>query len=282
MTVACPLCGAGGIRHLHERPFQNVVWKLAHCRSCGLRFTDPTPTDEQLRSFYSGDFHAPLRIPGAAEAMFSERFRRYVDWIVEFVPGGRALDVGCATGFLPWMLRQKGFDVEGIELHPDSARWGAEHYGIPIACGTLELVAPQAESYDLIVLTEIVEHTRQPLEFLRAVRPLLKAGGYALVTFPDITAAKSRYYRWISKLTGREDFWITCHMPFHTWEFTPRTAAATFSKAGFSIAGFRRTETAKGLPGNFARLSWPARLLTLGPVARHFGSQMEFMIRKNG
>ena len=282
MTVACPLCGACGIRHLHERPFQNVVWRLAHCRSCGLRFTDPTPTDEQLRSFYSGDFHAPLRIPGAAEAMFSERFRRYVDWIVEFVPGGRALDVGCATGFLPWMLRQKGFDVEGIELHPDSARWGAEHYGIPIACGTLESVAPQAGSYDLIVLTEIVEHTRQPLEFLRAVRPLLKAGGYALVTFPDITAAKSRYYRWISKLTGREDFWITCHMPFHTWEFTPRTAAATFSKAGFSIAGFRRTETAKGLPGNFARLSWPARLLTLGPVARHFGSQMEFMIRKNG
>jgi SAM-dependent methyltransferase len=282
MTAFCPLCAAVNIRAVHRRPFQDVIWTLARCGSCGLRFTDPTPTDEQIRGFYSGDFHSPLRVPGVSESLFGERFKRYIEWIANFVPSGRTLDVGCATGLLPSMLQQKGYTAEGIELHPESAKWGAEHYGIPIRAGSIELVASQNGQYDLLTLTEIVEHTRQPVEFLRSAHRLLKSGGCALVTFPDITALKSRYYRLISKLTGREDFWLTCHIPLHTWEFTRSTAGAAFAKAGFSIVGFRRSETTKELPGKFAKLSWPAKALNLKPLEGRFGSQMEFMIRKTG
>jgi 2-polyprenyl-3-methyl-5-hydroxy-6-metoxy-1,4-benzoquinol methylase len=276
----CPLCGGTEIHSLLKRSFQDVVWSLAHCKSCDLHFTDPTPTDAQIHRFYSGDFHAQIRQQGASEKAFGERFQRYVDWIVEFAPGGRAVDIGTATGLLPKMLRDRGFDVEGVEYHPETARWGAAHYGLPIQVGGLELLASQTNTYDLVTLTEVVEHTPHPVEFLNGVNRILKQGGHALVTFPDISSAKSQYYRLMSNLTQREWVWVTCHIPLHIWEFTYETARATFERSGFVIVGFRRVEVHGELEGKAALLMWPAKPFTFGPLARRFGSQMEFVIRK--
>ncbi len=280
MTPPCPLCDAAGVRPTHQRVFQDRTWSLQFCPGCGLYFTDPVPNGEQLQRFYSGDYHAQLRQPGASERVYGARFQRYAEWIASLVPPGRTLEVGCATGLLSWMLQQRGYAAEGIDLDEETVRWGAAHYGVNLRAGGLDVVASQPGSYDLVTLTEVVEHTPQPIEFLRAVHHLLKPGGYALVTFPDITAAKSGYYRRLAWLTQREWIWLTCHMPLHTWEFSPATAQRTFECAGFGVVGFRRSESVDRLPGKLAPLTWPARLLCLGALARRFGSQMEFMIRK--
>jgi 2-polyprenyl-3-methyl-5-hydroxy-6-metoxy-1,4-benzoquinol methylase len=278
----CPLCAGGPLDTLHTRVFQEATWHLVRCGSCNLHFTDPIPNDRQIRRFYSSDFHTDLRLPGATERHFGARFNRYVAWIQQFVASGRTLDVGCATGLLPKTLRDRGYDAEGLELNPETASWGAEHYRIPIRNGSLELLASESSCYDLISLTEVVEHTTDPAEFLTNVHRLLKPGGYALVTFPDITAPKSRYYRWLSQLTGREWVWVTCHIPLHIWEFSHSTATALFTKTGFSVAGFRRTEADGELPGKFKVLMWPMKPLNFAPLANLYGSQMEFMIRKMG
>jgi SAM-dependent methyltransferase len=277
---ACPFCGGADIRALGARSFEGCTWTLAHCSSCGLHFTDPAPTDIQIRGFYSGDFHSQLRQEGASEQFAGDRFRRHIDWISEFVPSGRTLDVGCATGLLPRLLKDRGYAAEGLEMHPETAQWGAKHYGVPIEIGGLDRVASRENSYDLITLTEVVEHTPHPVEFLKAVNRLLKSGGYALVTFPDIRSVKSRYYRLLATLTRREWVWVTCRVPLHIWEFTYATANACFERAGFSIAGFRRHEVDGELAGKFSVLSWPIKPLNLRALASRLGSQMEFMIRK--
>jgi 2-polyprenyl-3-methyl-5-hydroxy-6-metoxy-1,4-benzoquinol methylase len=278
----CPLCGGPDLHRLHARSFQGVTWNLAHCKSCDLHFTDPTPTDKQIRRFYSGDSHAQIRLEGASEKAFGNRFRRYVDWITTFIPRGRAVDIGCATGLLPKLLGDRGFRAEGIEYHPETARWGAAHYGIPIRAGGLELISSEADSYDLVTLTEVVEHMPDPVQLLKGVNHILKRGGYALVTFPDISAPKSRYYKLMASLTHREWVWVTCHIPLHIWEFTYQTARATFDRSGFSIVGFRRAEVDGEFTGKEAILMWAVKPLNFGPIARRFGSQMEFVIRKNG
>jgi hypothetical protein len=178
------------------------------------------------------------------------------------------------------LLKDRGYQAEGLEMHPETARWGAAHYGVPIQVGDLESMASQHNGYDLVTLTEVVEHTPRPVEFLKTVNGLLKSGGYALVTFPDIRSLKSRYYRLLSNLTGRDWVWVSCRIPLHIWEFTYATASASFERAGFSIAGFRRNEEDGELSGAQAMLGWPVKPLKLWPLAGRLGSQMEFMIRK--
>lgn len=280
-STACPSCASRRSRVVFKKSFVGKRWALAHCGSCDLHYTDPIPSDEDIRSFYEGDYHSTLRRQGATELAFGSKFARYRDWILTFLRAGRTLDVGCATGLLPKMLQDVGFEAEGLELNAESAQWGARHYGVSIAVGTLkDRQLEVGEQYSLITLTDVLEHTQDPPGFLQQVSELLRPGGFAMVTFPDITAFEVRYSHFAALLLRRE--WLfRCHIPMHTWEFSNKTARALFEKAGFEVVGFRRAPSpAENLGFLLSLVYLPARLTTLWGLRRWFGTQMEFMLRK--
>ncbi|MFI4941783.1 MAG: class I SAM-dependent methyltransferase [Burkholderiales bacterium] len=274
------MCGATGTRRIHEKVFKERIWHLARCSSCGLHFTDPTPTDEDIAGFYSGDYHEELLELGAAEREFGGKFERYAAWIVQYVHGGRTLDIGCSTGLLPSMLAARGYEAEGVELNATVARWGSARYGVTIHTRPFD-GSYEEGAYDLISLTDVLEHTRDPVAFLRLVRRSLKARGHVLVTFPDISSIESRYLRLAAGVLGRKWIWHNCHVPLHVWEFTRDTATACFNRAAFEVAAFRRTQPQEQRQGKFALLSLPVALATLGPASRLTGTQMEFMLRRS-
>jgi SAM-dependent methyltransferase len=279
----CPFCGDQRISRLYQRVEQGKIWRLAKCHQCDLHFTDPQPSAEDIKTFYTNDrYHSELRESGATEREFSNKYRRYLDWIRFFSPSGRTLDIGCATGLLVHLLDTAGYQAEGLEFNSRSAEWGIERYGIPIHIGTLEQFAGSgAAAYDVITVTDVIEHTERPLEALALVNRLLTPGGHAMVTFPDIRSVKSNYFRFVAWLTGRDWMWATCNVPFHTWEFTKGIAAECFRRSGFSIVGFRRTEIYDAPDAFVSRaIHFPARVLTVPFLGRRFGSQMEFMLKK--
>jgi SAM-dependent methyltransferase len=280
-TVAshhCPSCGNGHINILYRREFQGKCWSLAQCTACSLHFTDPIPTAEDIAGFYKGDYHAEFRSPGVAERILGPKFKRYVSWITRFVSSGRSLDIGCSTGLLPKMLQDAGFVSAGIELNAANASWGNQHYGVPIRSGGLEDDLAPEPLYDLVIMGDVLEHTPNPFTFLCRVNRVLKTNGFVFVSFPDITSIESSYYRLLSKLLRRPWLWITCHIPGHTWEFTPHTAKNLFARAGFEVVGFRRASLRQELEGRLKVLSFPTRITDIWPS--RFGSQMEFMLRK--
>jgi SAM-dependent methyltransferase len=279
-VIACPLCGGEGAKRIFEREFQQRHWWLALCDSCGLHFTDPPPTAEDIRGFYAGQYHSNLRSSGGAEEAFGPKYRRYCDWIGGFVKSGATLDVGCSTGLLVKMLKDRGYRAEGMELNPDSARWGRENYGIPIQEGVLESLEARDGVFDLITLTDVLEHTASPPAELRTINRLLGPSGHLMVTFPDISAPGSRYLHTLSKLTRRGYVWRSCHIPLHTWEFTYPTAKRLFERGGFEIAGFRRSEVSEFAFDKAGVLSMPANLTALPLIRNYYGSQMEFMLAK--
>ena len=279
----CPMCGASPPDHLAARTYNGKTYHLAVCRQCGQHYCDPPPTSNEIRSFYEGDYHQELRTIGSTEAVFGEKFVRYRDWILKFVKPGRSVDIGTATGMLPALLKQVGFQAEGVEYNRSSAEWGVAHFGVAIRIGGAELVAQEVAAFDLITMTDVLEHTEHPLRTLEAMHRSLKPGGFMLITFPDVQSVQSRYERLLVKITRREWLWSCCHIPLHTWEFTTATARRMLQRASFDVVGFRRSQVAPdrltGLPG---LLTAPVQALTLKPLAETIGTQMEFMIRKLG
>lgn len=280
---ACPFCGSAAARVVYQRQFQQREWGLARCPDCALHFTSPCPTLADLHRFYAGDYHRQLCQPGASERFFGSKLSRYRSWIVQFLAGGRSLDVGCATGLLPYLLQQSGFAAEGIELNPETAAWGQEHYQVPIRNQPVESGEYAEAAYDLVTMTDVLEHTVHPLTSLRAVARIVRPGGCILITFPDIGSLESHYYWALARLFRRGWLWSTCHIPLHTWEFTPATARAMFAAAGLQVAGFRRSQPGFQWPKEsvlLGLLAAPTAMLSLGPIARWAGTQMEFMLRK--
>ena len=277
----CPMCGEFNPVHLASRTVSTKEYHLVVCTRCGQHYCDPAPTSEEIMGFYQGDYHGELRKIGDTERVFGPKFSRYRDWVVTFLRSGRSIDVGTATGLFPSLLKAAGFDAEGTEYNRASAEWGASHYGIRIRVGGLEQIASELNAYDLITMTDVLEHTEHPLHALQAASASLKPRGYMLITFPDISSIESKYQRNLSRLTRRDWVWSCCHIPLHVWEFTPTTARAIFDKAGFDAVGFRRSQVAtESFPGIAGLLTLPLTALKIPLLSRLFGTQMEFMIRK--
>jgi len=281
----CPMCHSRATRAKFVKVHAEERWTLRQCRNCGLHFTDPVPSAEFLARCYAGDYHEGLRTDGGTEHHLGAKYQRYVNRIAQHLPlGSRVLDVGCSTGLLVKMLCDQGYRAEGIELNPASAAWGRQHYGITIHERAIEQGAFASDSFDAIILADVLEHTLHPRDCLSAIGQSLRPDGIALVTFPDVTSLESRWFFLMSKMTSTSWLWKNCHIPLHIWEFTPRTAVACFEGAGFRLIDLQRSQDVpeEDLTGLLKLISFPSKVVAWPAVARRWGTQMEFLIRRNG
>jgi SAM-dependent methyltransferase len=186
--AACPLCGAQG--HKSLLPEQAGI-AVVRCRGCGLVHA----TGQYAAEFLSEDYYAGraerLTTASAAARPGAARRRRNVvlydrlshGRIGRARPGARALDIGCNTGLLLDVLRELGYHTEGIERSPaGETAQAAGHTVHSLDIEAHELGLPR---YDLITLTHVLEHLRQPVAGLVWIRRHLAAGGIAVVEVPN-------------------------------------------------------------------------------------------------
>jgi 2-polyprenyl-3-methyl-5-hydroxy-6-metoxy-1,4-benzoquinol methylase len=137
-------------------------------------------------------------------------------------PAQRVLDVGCSTGYLGQALQTEASrQVDGIELDPAAAQIAQRHYH-RVFVGSVEDVAfvqSIAETYDAIILADVLEHLARPECVLAALAPLLKPGGYLLISVPNIAFYDIRrrlFFRgeWRYTDTGILDH---THLRFYTY-----------------------------------------------------------------
>ena len=281
-SSACPNCGSSSTVRIF-RPDTTREWYLARCNACKQHYTDPQPTLDDIVSFYGDGYHEELLTVEHTRAAFGPKFESYVNWIAPHLrPGGRTLDIGCSTGLLPCLLKERGFAAEGLELNSTTAEFARSQFGIPVTSQPFETADYTPASFSLVSMTDVLEHSLSPIATLERVHGILEDGGHALITFPDISSVESHYFHSVARLTGRDWLWQNCHVPLHTWEFTRPTAEALFHRTGFRVTAFRRShvvlEEKRG--ALLSMLYLPSRVLSVPPLSRLMGTQLEFLIQR--
>jgi len=114
--------------------------------------------------------------------------------LLEDVPaeGRRVLDVSCKRGEILQALRGRGFAVQGTQFASDAP--GVE--GIPVDRGVnlLQGLPYAAESFDVVVLVEVIEHLENHRAALCELARVLKPGGILILTTPNVMRIKSRLH----------------------------------------------------------------------------------------
>jgi methionine biosynthesis protein MetW len=107
--------------------------------------------------------------------------------------GGRVLDLGCASGGLLALLRAKAGHLAGLELSQTAARAAAD-VGDQIVCGALEdpRLPFEPDSYDLVVLADVLEHLVDPAAGLARATAWCRPGGAILVCVPNVVHWQAR------------------------------------------------------------------------------------------
>ena len=98
----------------------------------------------------------------------------------------RILDVGCASGYLGRVLREKGHYVIGVESDPAAARIARPFYDV-FHCADIETFPfPYRREFDYVLFADVLEHLRDPAATLRRSIPVLMDSGKIIVSLPNI------------------------------------------------------------------------------------------------
>lgn len=175
----------------------------------------------------------------------------------------RVLDVGCGTGQLGALLRERGHEVTGVELVPGACE-GAR---LRLDCvWNLDIEAdplPPDSAFDAIVLADVLEHFIDPWRVLRELVCHLAPGGVVVASVPNVQNGDVIWRlvrgRWDYRERGILD---VGHLRFFTLDSITRL---------FQDAGLRVQEV-----GHHYRRTWLRELLchlTLGRARPFFTRQ---------
>jgi SAM-dependent methyltransferase len=114
--------------------------------------------------------------------------RSVIEHLLDRLPlaaDARILEAGCGTGGNLYLLQDRG-RVSAFEPHPVGIGIARDRNpGVEIADGELPHRLPYADdSFDLVVVLDVLEHVDDDRAALQALLRLTKPGGYLLLTVP--------------------------------------------------------------------------------------------------
>jgi SAM-dependent methyltransferase len=148
-------------------------------------------------------------------------FLAYVERVIPSLLGKRVLEIGCGTGYLLSLLRDRGATVVGIEPGPQGTM-GARRFGVRIVTGFFPEPAVQGP-FDIVIAHAVLEHCADPMGFLASIRAALTESGCALFAVPNCEP-----YLFAGDLS--------CLLHQHWGYFTAGTLRTLMARAGMQAA----------------------------------------------
>ena len=128
---------------------------------------------------------------------FALHRRRYVALLEALAAptGSSVLEIGCNPGQFTELLVRAGYQVSGLDLHPQDRQGLWERLGIEVRRCNLEsddLPYP-ADSFEAAVFSEVMEHLPgSPLPALEEIHRVLRPGGVLVLSTPNARSLRER------------------------------------------------------------------------------------------
>ncbi len=238
------------------------IWRCCDCTAEQIR---PLPSIAELKELYEiyynfgGESRTPYtRLRAWFYASFLYRLWIACDGDISFHRRngkGRLLDVGCNEGRGLAIYSGSGFKAEGLELNSKAAAV-ARQSGFEVSGQLLEDFRPE-RLYDVVVLSNVLEHSLDPKAMVTAAKQILQPGGQLWISCPNIQS-------WLRSLFGR--YWINWHAPFHIVHFSSTSLRNLLLASGFSEIEVRHATPALWVVSSlitrlFAKAGKPTRQL---------------------
>ena len=154
------------------------------------------------------------------------RYRK-VNEILKRVPRGDILEIGCCGGEFLELLREKGWNVKGLEISKKAVQ-RAKNNKLDVKVHDANKKIPfKDESFDVIFAGELIEHVFDDVEFLNDCYRLLKKEGKIIITTPNLLSLKNR----VLMLFGLNPRYSLS--PYHYHVYTKKVILDVFGKSKF-------------------------------------------------
>lgn len=293
VEIKCIICKAKTelVQHEIEGYMEGQNFDIYFCKSCNTSFAMPRTIDEEIYNIiYSNSdvipgynryaFYAhevlkkkkPLDFLAEKEAMYYA-----VKEITHSVEkkNFKILEVGSGLGYLTYALYKAGYQIKGMDISRNAVNSAQEKFGDHFICEDLyEFEKNNNSKWDMVLLTEVIEHIPDPCKFSSTLLKVLKPGGKLVMSTPNKSAFAN-------------EIWYTELPPIHLSWFSEESLKALAKEIGGTIAFFdfhqfnkkhldfsklkfskllKQGESIKPTLDNTGRILRPKSLINKGPI----------------
>lgn len=128
-------------------------------------------------------------LQNAGDMALKRRAKRIVEQL-ELKNGDKILDLGCGDGYYSYLLSRFSLKIKvtGIDNHVaaiESAKRQVRKKNVQFIIGNAEKLPFPKNSFDKIIMSEVIEHVSDDIKVLKEARRVLKEDGILILTTPN-------------------------------------------------------------------------------------------------
>ncbi len=213
-------------------------FQVVECSRCGHQFVDPLPSPEQVEHLYSESYYtvnerSPLYFRGIVKSF--KQWQEVATTVRRTEPlrPRSILEVGCGNARRLARLAEAWRPsprVVGVELLvSDELRRFADTNSVELIQADVEReLSPLAgQTFDLIVMSQLIEHLRDPASALVRLAELLSDGGRLIIETPNRGGLDYRLFK--------KRYWGGYHLPRHFHLFTRNSLQQLIESTGLTV-----------------------------------------------
>lgn len=243
--------------------FEGKEFSYIKCTECGLVYLDRLPDAQDYAAMYPPTYQRNEVEDSIQPDPYVKLYGLRVSYGYQFdlirkFKGDNAtiLDYGCGTGHFIANAVHHGFPTDGSEFNPDYLHLLRARFTASSFFSIDEVLSPAfSKKYDVIRLSNVLEHLHAPLDVIAKLKTHLNPGGLLLVEGPieenfSLAAGFRRLYFNLFKLVkpGR----TVSGPPYHIFLSTARNQRDFFKTCGFEELHFNTDEDPWPFPQSIA------------------------------
>ncbi len=178
-SIKCLFCEHTQTRStpFEDTVFNNKTFEYVQCTKCDLIFVNPLPDTDDLIKMYPVEYQGNLAIAasGAYNSLFSQ--------IQSKGKYSSILDYGCGGGRFVVEALDKGYSVTGAEYNPDLVANLSKTF-TKASFLTIDDFYKSDAKYDIIFLSNVLEHLTNPKEIMLKLRERVSENGLFVLEGP--------------------------------------------------------------------------------------------------
>jgi 2-polyprenyl-3-methyl-5-hydroxy-6-metoxy-1,4-benzoquinol methylase len=188
-TWKCSICKSQKIGKVKKYPAKSDLFssrQLIQCSTCGCKSIFPMISDKELAEYnkdYWGDVQSDTNTSRKLYYFLAESRANYLVNVLGNLDSINILDVGSGQGYLIDVLKEKFPSMNAFAVEIDSKM----HEILNDKC---EMVFSSWKEitnlkFNVIILSHILEHMTDPIEFALGLKSMLKKNGYFFIDIPN-------------------------------------------------------------------------------------------------
>jgi 2-polyprenyl-3-methyl-5-hydroxy-6-metoxy-1,4-benzoquinol methylase len=242
--MKCKICGGRLVRWysglFDDRHGYPGKFDVKKCKRCNFGQTFPQLSASKIAAIYSKYYpwnKTDVSKIKRQDFVMPDKFKLwrkglFINGQYSVRPKTKVLDVGCGLGHSLLELESIGCKAYGVDPDKNALKL-SKKFKLNFKVGFIEKKPFPKESFDYIIANQVLEHTNNPISFLKTIKTRLNPDGQIILSFPNVNSLT----RYVLKQN-----WLHWHIPYHLNFFTRESIKILAEKSGLKIVSLR-TET---------------------------------------